>query len=62
MSTKVECPECLGTGEVAVTFRKIKKCTLCKGKGIVDNALAEDYISSINIINLNDDEFFDNQY
>tara|TARA_R110000851_G_scaffold315229_4_gene477588 strand:- start:311 stop:499 length:189 start_codon:yes stop_codon:yes gene_type:complete len=62
MSSKTECPNCLGTGEELQTKQTFRKCALCKGKGEVDNALAEDYITSINIINMHDDEFYNNQY
>jgi DnaJ-class molecular chaperone len=56
MSNKIECPECIGSGETYSKTGKIKKCALCKGKGLVDNALAEDYLAFINIIHT-DDEF-----
>ncbi len=51
----VQCPSCLGTGEI-MEGKKSKKgfeykcCKLCEGKGKVLKVLEEDYISSINNI------------
>jgi len=61
MSNKTECPCCFGSGEEFQTGRKFKECSLCKGKGKVANALAEDYISSINVINIYDDDYYSDQ-
>lgn len=40
---KVECPNCLGTGET-VKGNRVKICTPCEGKGEMEEELAEDYI------------------
>lgn len=57
MSKEVECPCCLGTGQEILSGKHLKVCSLCKGKGIVKSALAEDYISNINV-NLDGGTFF----
>jgi hypothetical protein len=62
MSNNIECPKCFNTSEVFDTKNKFKKCSLCKGKGEVHPHLSEDYISSINVINIYDDEFYNSQY
>ena len=58
MSHTIECPSCLGTGEQFNGGLKFRKCTLCNGKGKVPPALAEDYITSLNIIQIQDDDEF----
>jgi DnaJ-class molecular chaperone len=42
----VECPKCLGTGELFIHSR-LKKCNLCDGHKQVEEELAEDFIESI---------------
>tara|TARA_R110000822_G_scaffold302649_2_gene426957 strand:+ start:14345 stop:14533 length:189 start_codon:yes stop_codon:yes gene_type:complete len=54
------CPQCLGTGEAFTKGDTVKSCLICKGKGEVNADLAEDFISSINVIHIQDDEFSDN--
>lgn len=49
MSNKlVECPNCLGTCEELYKGRFPKKCTTCKGDGMVNEDVANNYISSLN--------------
>jgi len=64
MKNEEICPKCLGGSDVMVSNTdeknhntkgfKYKKCTLCKGKGIVNSELAEDYIFSLNEDNFED--------
>tara|TARA_R110000772_G_scaffold54130_1_gene123554 strand:- start:66820 stop:66975 length:156 start_codon:yes stop_codon:yes gene_type:complete len=43
MENKVECPNCLGTGEGA-TRRVVRKCVICKGGGFVSEDMYHHYI------------------
>jgi len=42
---KVPCPQCLGTGET-VKGKRVKSCTPCEGKGVMEEELAEDYVAT----------------
>lgn len=44
MAVKVDCPNCLGTGET-VKGRRVKECSICEGTGQMEEDLAEDYVS-----------------
>ena len=44
----VECPKCLGTGEIFIN--KLVECNLCLGEKTVHPDLEEDFISSLHII------------
>lgn len=50
-----ECPNCLGVGEELHKGRFKKTCQTCKGDGMVDEQIAEAYLSSLKYYN--DDEF-----
>jgi len=41
-----DCPKCLGIGDIFI-HSKLKVCNLCNGEKVVNNDLAEDFISSI---------------
>ncbi len=60
MSKDVECPCCLGTGEIVLRGKYKKKCNICEGTGKTSSEIAEDYIHSINV-NYTDtnEDFFD---
>ena len=62
MSKKVECPSCIGTGQEVYKGKYPKKCSLCKGEKIVESELAEDFVASLNIIEIKDGEIFDTEY
>lgn len=47
MSKFVDCPKCLGQGEIFVN--KLMVCNLCRGEKIVHPDLEEDYIHSLHI-------------
>ena len=54
------CPKCIGSKEVMESKSsgkgfEYKTCTLCKGKGYVDNVLADDFIFSISEDNFETD-------
>lgn len=57
----IECPLCLGSKEEYFKGNIVKKCSLCKGKGEVDAILAEDFISSINIIDIDHGDIIDDE-
>ena len=46
MSKLVECPQCLGTGQVVIKGRA-KTCNLCNGEGHVPVALEQSFIDSL---------------
>jgi DnaJ-class molecular chaperone len=53
MNNLIECPKCLGTGDVVIPEENNKKlhdvpCQLCKGTGVVHNEIANDFIFSLN--------------
>lgn len=60
--SNIECPCCLGTGEEIYKGKFPKSCSLCKGEGNVDSVLAEDYIASINVIYIEEDDFTNFKY
>jgi len=58
---KKDCPKCIGTGEIMEGRKDSKgfqynKCNLCKGEGIVDIDIAEDYILSLDESQIDDYE------
>jgi len=44
MSKLVECPSCIGTGEVLHKGKYIKKCKYCDGDGMVPQVIADAFI------------------
>ena len=44
MSKLVECPNCLGTGEMVIKGTRIKPCSYCKANGMVNAEIAESLI------------------
>lgn len=59
-----ECPQCLGIGVTYMpNLEKDEKCTLCNGKGTVDNKIFNSFnpLEGLNIeIETNDEEYFEN--
>lgn len=43
-NNKLECPNCIGSGEEFVKGKYPKACHLCKGEKVVEQAIAEDFI------------------
>lgn len=61
MVNKVECPVCLGSKTVMEGRKnskgfEYKECNLCKGEGIVNIDIAEDYILSLDEDQIDDYE------
>lgn len=53
MENKVECPVCLGVGETMEGRKdskgfEYKECNLCKGEGVVNKEIEEDYLLFLN--------------
>ena len=48
--TKIECPQCLGTKKhlrsAGRRRRKMSECTLCDENGLLENTIAEDFITT----------------
>lgn len=51
----VECPECLGTGEIIpVNKRNSSKCPTCDGLGRTTSGRAEAYLDTVKQFNIDD--------
>jgi len=53
MNNLVECPQCLGTGELIIPEDNNKMlhdvpCKLCNSTGVIHNEIAKDFIYSLN--------------
>jgi len=52
MDKNVQCPCCVGTGEIMIAKKtrgfEYKPCWLCNQKGVVSPIIADDYILSLN--------------
>ena len=53
MSKKVECPNCIGTGEEFVKGKYPRLCRTCTGEGTVNEEVAHNYL---------DEHLFDSLY
>jgi RecJ-like exonuclease len=49
MENNLECPNCLGTGEIA-NQRRAKTCKICKGNGKVDEFKYQNYLGKLKIL------------
>lgn len=59
MNKQKDCPKCLGAKELMEPKKtkgfEYRKCSICNGKGTVNQELYDDYIFSMNEENYDDD-------